>query len=334
VTLPSPLELSRHWTDVFAPLLDHLVREGQTDWAGLLERQLHRRFVTHPHGDMGRWQGAFNRLPPCNNGKVLADRPTVTVQGEPMGETADTEAGLRGLMPWRKGPFRILDVDIDTEWRSDWKWDRVAPYLSNLSGRTVLDVGCGSGYHCWRMWGAGARRVIGIDPSLLFLMQFLSVKRYDEAAPVDLLPLRMEDLPENLGYFDTAFSMGILYHRRSPVDHLLDLKAVLRSGGELVLETLVIEGALGQTLMPEDRYAMMRNVWFIPSSKTLELWLARAGFVDIRTVDETPTSIEEQRSTDWMRFQSLPDFLDPEDADKTVEGHPAPLRATVIARKP
>lgn len=333
MSISFPLDLSSHWEQLFQPLLAQLREEGQERWAALLQNQLHRRFVTHPHGDIARWQAAVNQLPHVPDATVLADQPTVSVHST-QADKATAEAALRGLMPWRKGPFNILDVAIDTEWRSDWKWQRILPHLSNLSGRRILDVGCGSGYHCWRMWGAGARQVIGVDPSLLFLMQFLSIKRYAETAAVHMLPLRMEDLPENLGYFDSVFSMGILYHRRSPIDHLLDLKAVLRPGGELILETLVVSGEQGEALMPDDRYAMMRNVWFIPSSKTLEQWLARAGFTDIRVVDETPTTTEEQRSTDWMRFQSLPDFLDPTDPGKTIEGYPAPLRGTVVARKP
>ena len=56
--------------------------------------------------------------------------------------------------------------------------------------------------------------------------------------------------------------MGVLYHRRSPIDHLLELKGCLQTGGELVLETLVIDGGLGEVLVPENRYAKMRNVWF------------------------------------------------------------------------
>ena len=128
--------------------------------------------------------------------------------------------------------------------------------------------------------------------------------------------------------------MGVLYHRRSPIDHIYELKGALRKGGELVLETLVVEGELGYSLMPEDRYAMMRNVWYLPSVETLTLWLRRCGFVDIRCVDLNQTSCEEQRVTEWMEFQSLEDFLDPSDANKTIEGYPAPLRATMVATKP
>jgi tRNA (mo5U34)-methyltransferase len=51
-------------------------------------------------------------------------------------------------------------------------------------------------------------------------------------------------------------------------------------------------------------------------------------------VDISTTSIEEQRSTEWMKFESLKDFLDPEDPSKTVEGHPAPIRAVFVAEAP
>jgi len=197
-----------------------------------------------------------------------------------------------------------------------------------------LDVGCGSGYHCWRMLGEEAFHVIGIDPNFLFLMQFEALKKYcGPNAPIHLLPLRMEDLPKQLEAFDTTFSMGILYHRRSPIDHLISLKGTLKTGGELVLETLVCEGGPGFSLMPEDRYAMMRNVWFIPSIPTLTFWLKRAGFENICCIESNQTTVEEQRSTDWMKYQSLKDFLDPKDKNKTIEGYPPPIRATFIANK-
>jgi len=176
--------------------------------------------------------------------------------------------------------------------------------------------------------------VIGVDPNLLFLNQFEAVKHYLPTAPVWQLPFTLEDLPEPTNAFDTVFSMGVFYHRRSPVDHLLQLKACLRPGGELVLETLVVEGDENHCLLPEDRYAQMRNVWFLPSVPMLERMLRRAGFRNVRCVDLNQTSMEEQRSTEWMRFNSLPSFLDPNDSSKTIEGYPAPLRATLIAERP
>ena len=326
-----------NWQSCYNDLLEHLEQQNHDAWATQIRRQLTQRFDETPHGDVPRWQCALNLLPPLPNVQPRLDAPAVTLRaGQTLTreQSADLETGLRGLMPWRKGPFDFFGTAIDTKWRSDWKWDRVAPLLAEQHGRQVLDVGCGSGYHCWRMHGAGAARVIGIDPGLLFLFQFLAVKNYLHDVPVDLLPLRIEDLPPKLQAFDTTFSMGVLYHRRSPLDHLLELKDTLRNGGELVLETLVIEGPEGASLMPEDRYGQMRNVWFLPSCATLLRWLDRCGFVNARVVDVTATSTEEQRSTDWMRFNSLQDFLDPDDPSRTIEGYPGPLRATLIANKP
>jgi tRNA (mo5U34)-methyltransferase len=125
--------------------------------------------------------------------------------------------------------------------------------------------------------------------------------------------------------------MGVLYHRRSPIDHLLMLRDLLRPGGELVLETLVIDRGNGNVLVPSGRYAKMRNVWFLPSVTELENWLRRVGFRVVRTVDVTATTIEEQRTTRWMRFESLRDFLDPTDTSRTIEGYPRPVRAIVLA---
>ena len=138
-------------------------------------------------------------------------------------------------------------------------------------------------------------------------------------------------VPAKMQSFDTVFSMGILYHRKSPIDHLIELKDLLNDGGELVLDTLVVEGDEGHCLMPHGRYAKMRNVWFIPSTEMLLLWLRRTGFKNPRLVNLNRTSLQEQQRTDWMDWESLEDFLNPTDSNRTVEGYPAPLRATLVA---
>jgi tRNA (mo5U34)-methyltransferase len=323
---------------IYNDLFEYMSSQRRLDtWQPQLEQLLKHKLQDYPHGDLDRWLSALNALPDINPDSIRLDSNRVGAQASGLNQdqTEALRSALMGLSPWRKGPFDLFGVHIDTEWRSDWKWDRVKAHISPLKNRTVLDVGCGSGYHCWRMLGEGANRVIGIDPSYLFLIQFLALKKYcSPEGNIHLLPIKMEDVAPNLETFDTTFSMGVLYHRRSPIDHLLELKGTLRKGGELVLETLITEGELGYSLVPEDRYAVMRNVWFIPSIATLELWLRRAGFENIRCVEDNVTTIEEQRSTDWMQYQSLQDFLDPDDQSKTAEGYPAPRRATFIAQKP
>ncbi|MDF5891879.1 tRNA 5-methoxyuridine(34)/uridine 5-oxyacetic acid(34) synthase CmoB [Pseudomonas syringae pv. syringae] len=315
-----------------APLVRRLAGTPLADWANGLQAQLNTK-MAKGHGDLQRWQSALDALPDLQPERIdLID--SFTLEAECNGETRTVlRKALLGLSPWRKGPFNVFGVHIDTEWRSDWKWSRVSPHL-DLKGKRVLDVGCGNGYYQWRMLGAGADSVIGVDPNWLFFCQFQAMQRYLPDLPAWHLPFALEDLPANLEGFDTVFSMGVLYHRKSPIDHLLALKDCLVKGGELVMETLVVPGDVHQVLVPEDRYAQMRNVWFLPSVPALELWMRRAGFTDVRCVDVSHTTVDEQRSTEWMRFQSLSDYLDPTDHSKTVEGLPAPMRAVVVGRKP
>jgi tRNA (mo5U34)-methyltransferase len=320
----------------FQPLLQQLATSNLMPLAQALPAALAAGLSVERYGDLPAWYEALQQLPDITPSTIdLVNQVSIgTSTDAPPATIGRLEQTLRALIPWRKGPFDVFGIHIDTEWRSDWKWQRVLPHLSPLAGRAVLDIGCGNGYHCLRMFGAGASRVIGIDPSPRFVVQFYMLKKYLGDLPVDVLPVGIEALPPALETFDTTFSMGVFYHRRSPMDHLRELRDTLRPGGELVLETLVIEGAAGQVLVPEGRYAMMNNVWFLPSAPTLLIWLRKCGFTDVRLVDECTTTIAEQRSTDWMRFHSLPEFLDPNDPSLTAEGHPAPRRAVFIARKP
>lgn len=287
------------------------------------------------HGNRALWERALATLAeqPLPNQWTIDSANIVALSAENAVSIDDAaiESALMQLKPWRKGPWQYHHTRIDTEWRSDLKWQRIAEQL-DLQDKTVLDVGCGSGYHLFRMHEAGANTVIGIDPTWLFVYQFAVFKRCLPTLPLWLLPLPMEQMPLT-DAFDTVFSMGVLYHRRDPIGHLQELKNALKKGGELILETLVVEGSSQTALIPTDRYAAMPNVWFIPSVDMLTIWLEKLKFSDIQVLDVTPTTSEEQRKTAWSSGASLADFLDADNPELTREGYPAPLRATLRAVK-
>jgi tRNA (mo5U34)-methyltransferase len=319
----------------YQPLVQRWLGGELDRWAQSLPGQVAAGLSQRRYGDLPRWLEILGQLPDITADSIQLDRSRVgasTIRGPDEAAVSRLRELLMGLHPWRKGPYQLFGIHIDTEWRSDWKWDRLHQAIEPLEGRRVLDVGCGSGYHCWRMLGDGAAEVIGVDPTPLFVVQFWALQKYLQQDRAWVLPLAIEQVPPKLQAFDTVFSMGVLYHRRSPLDHLQELRDCLRPGGQLVLETLVIEGGPGATLVPEGRYARMGNVWFLPSTDTLLGWLRKLGLVEAELVDVTVTSTAEQRSTEWMRFHSLADFLDPQDRSRSIEGHPAPRRAIVTAR--
>lgn len=283
-----------HWPAVIAPIIDsRLSKKG--------------------HGDFLRWRQVLNEIEQVrDDSDALKDL-------------------LHQLAPWRKGPFDIAEVRIDAEWRSDLKWGRIKNAIAPLSGRNVLDVGCGNGYYALQSRKAGAQTVIGVDPTLLFVVQFLAVNTFERESNVFILPLRLNELPLPAKRFDTTFSMGVLYHQRAPVDHLVQLRKTLKSGGQLVLETIYLPGDEPRAVTPPDRYARMRNVWLVPTLPELLTWLQRTGYQDINIVDRSITTIEEQRSTEWMTFESLREALNPDDASLTIEGWPAPHRIVLTA---
>ena len=302
----------------------------QNAWLAELTRLATSRLRSHPHGDLPRWRAALSQLP------RLQQTADLDCAAPRLGAGAVDREQLKQLLmelhPWRKGPLVLGGERIETEWHSDWKWERVAPHV-DLSGHRVLDIGCGNGYFGLRMLGAGAKLVVGIDPTLLFVMQHLACRHFSGDLPNYVLPVGIEDLPDLPAGLDTVFSMGVLYHRRDPVHHLARIRKLLKKGGTMVLETLVLpKSRLGDLLVPQGRYARMRNVWAIPGTAQLLTWVEEAGLKNAEVVDVTATTTSEQRTTHWMSFESLEQALDPVDSTLTIEGLPAPVRAILIAR--
>jgi tRNA (mo5U34)-methyltransferase len=300
----------------FAALQRTLASLGLDHWNNDLVPLLRKRLAGQTHGDWERWQAVVDGLPAAR------------------GDSERVRQLLLGLHPWRKGPLQLDDVHIDTEWRSDWKWIRVRDAIAPLDGRNVLDVGSGNGYYALRMREAGAATVIGVDPTLLFAMQFLAINVFVGDPAIFILPCRLEETPPARHAFDTTFSMGVLYHQRDPLRHLRELAGTLKPGGQLVLETLFLPGDDVRAETPPGRYARMRNVWLLPTVPQLLRWLGETGYDDIEVVDTSLTTTGEQRSTDWMTFESLQEALDPANPELTVEGWPAPRRVVLTATAP
>jgi len=248
-------------------------------------------------------------------------------------ESKDIKEDLVDLMPWRKGPFQVNDIHIDSEWQCNKKWQRIENTI-DFNNKNILDIGSGNGYYGYKMIGSGAKSVTAIDPSLLSVIQFLYLNKLSKLDNLAVLPLALEDLENQMPQWDIVLSMGVLYHRKSPLDHLESAKNKLVPGGTFILETLVIEGGINQVLVPEGRYAMMNNIYFLPSTQMLCSWLRKIGFIDIEVINESYTSTDEQRCTEWKKGTSLIDYIKPEDCYKTIENHPAPMRAIIIAKKP
>ena len=283
------------------------------------------------NGNVPKWDEAIEIINTLFKGEVVLNSPYIQIKRNDI-NTNELIIALEKLLPWRKGPFMFNDVKLESEWQGDLKWQRISKNIKPLVNKNVLDVGSGNGYFTLRMAMEGAKKALGIDPFLLFNYQFQAIKSLiDSPLEAMILPIRLEDMPKK-PIFDSVFSMGVLYHQRDHMNHLNNLKAMMAPGAELILETLVVDGEKGYSLIPNDRYARMRNVHCLPSIETLKSWLIDANFQNIKVIDVTKTSPKEQRKTCWIgkNAASLQDFLDPNNSSYTIEGHPAPTRAIII----
>lgn len=274
------------------------------------------------NGNFAKWNRAFEQIQQNPQG-------IFSIEGDYLKINTNIDEGLfKHFMPWRKGPFKFDNFALDSEWNGNIKWQKLQSHL-DFANKTVLDVGCGNGYFSFKMQLLGAQTVVGLEPFFLFNYQF-QILKYLSKSKAMVFPLRLEVVPD-MPVFDYVFSMGVLYHHKSPIEHILKLKKMLATDGILILETLVVEGDDGYSLLPKNRYAQMRNVWFIPSIATLKSWLYRCGFNNINVIDNAITSTTEQQKTKWIgeNSQSLEDFVV---GDLTIEGYPRPQRSMLLCK--
>jgi len=248
-------------------------------------------------------------------------------------EQKEIKHSLRSFMPWRKGPFSVFGIDIDAEWRSERKWQRIAMELPDLKGKVIADIGCNNGYYMFRMAESEPQLVLGFEPSVQHYYCFKALNGMAGLNRLDIDLLGVEHIQLFETCFDVIFLMGIIYHRPSPIDTLRDIFTALQPGGTLILESQAIPGEEPVALFPDKTYAKVPGTYFVPTGACLRNWMKKAGFKDISFFHSHPMSNDEQRRTDWMQFESYADFIDADNPLKTVEGYPAPCRVFLKGRK-
>ncbi len=235
------------------------------------------------------------------------------------------------IQPWRKGPFRVSKTFIDSEWQSHIKYDLLKPYFS-IKDKIVGDIGCNNGYYLFRMMADKPKKLVGFDPSSIPYCQFKFLDHFIQSGiKYELLGVEHVEFYEHK--FDVLFCLGVLYHRPDPIGSLKSLYKGLNWGGELILDTFMIDGEDEVCLTPKRRYSKIPNIYFIPTINALKNWCYRAGFEKIEVLEISKTKLYEQRKTEWIDTESLDNFLDKNDNSKTIEGYQAPKRVYIKAKK-
>ena len=278
------------------------------------------------------YQEAIAALKPYPQAKILLeDRVTIELENLSEAEREQIEETARGMHPWRKGPFQIDELFIDSEWQSQMKYNLLEPHF-DLKDKIVGDIGCNNGYYLFRMLTHQPKKLIGFDPSAIYYSQFQFLDHFIGSNIVyELLGVEHVEFYEHK--FDVLFCLGVLYHRADPVGMLKSLFKGLNKDGELILDTFMIDGEEEMCLTPKDRYSKIPNIYFVPTVPALINWCHRAGFEEVEVLETVVTDAKEQRKTEWIGGQSLEDFLDPNDTSKTVEGYPAPKRVYIKAKR-
>ena len=246
-------------------------------------------------------------------------------------DTKQIEKTAKMMMPWRKGPFKVFDTFIDSEWKSYIKYNLIRPYF-DLKDKRVADIGCNNGYYMFRMQEDSPKKLVGFDPSPLYKTQFDFINHFAKTDIVyEMLGVEHAEFYEHK--FDFIFCLGVLYHRSDPVMMLKQLYRALDKEGEVLLDTFYIDGEEEYALCPRSSYSKIPNIYFVPTIKALKHWCLRAGFCEFEVLFTSTTTPDEQRKTSWIEGESLENFLDPNDTSKTVEGYPAPKRVYVKLKK-
>ena len=315
---------------------DHLLYGQQPDYLTDIDPSLmtvRQRAIARVNDQLAQYQQLFTEPDGFVSSYGDYSRPVVTI-GSPTELTDRQRHQLfqhcRTLMPWKKGPYRLFGIDIDSEWRSDYKWQRIAKKLGNLKEQKVADIGCHNGYFMFRLANTGAKLIVGFDPNFRWYFKFHFLQRFAQLPQVYYEPFGVEHLDLYTNFFDIVLCLGVLYHQTDPITILRKIHNSLTTGGRLVVDCQGIAGDDDLVLVPRQKYAGASGQWYLPTRSALGNWLARTNFRQIEVFYDAPLSTDEQRATDWARIASLKDFID---GQQTIEGYPAPRRFYVVAQR-
>jgi tRNA (mo5U34)-methyltransferase len=188
------------------------------------------------------------------------------------------------------------------------KWRRFAHAVpADLSGWTVLDVGCNGGFYAIEMKRRGASHVLAIDTDARYLAQARFAAEV-MGVEIEFQQLSVFDLPSLGRRFDLVLFMGVLYHLRHPLlaldllrEHVVGERLVFQSmlrGAEDAVEVKSDYEFSDTTPFEDPRYPVMYFVerryagdptnWWIPNAAGAEAMLRSAGF---RIVDRPETEV-------------------------------------------
>ena len=178
------------------------------------------------------------------------------------------------------------------------KWQRFADAVpTDLSGRSVLDIGCNAGFYAMEMKRRGAARVVGIDFDEDYLRQARFAAEV-EALDIEFRKLSVYDVGALGERFDVVLFIGVLYHLRHPLlaldlihEHvardLLVFQSMQRGSDEVVSVASDYEfwdtGPFDDPAYPrlhfiENEYAHDPTNWWAPNRACSEAMLRSAGF--------------------------------------------------------
>ncbi|MEO7969655.1 MAG: DUF1698 domain-containing protein [bacterium] len=170
----------------------------------------------------------------------------------------------------------------------------------DLSGKTLLDVGCNAGFYAFEAKRRGAERVLGVDGQRQHVRQGLFVRKV-LGLDVEFRRLNVYELsPRTVGQFDITLALGLLYHLKHPILALENLYQVTKE--LLIIETAIMPPErtpesfahpLGEQEMLLHSLAFVENPahakeqvfnWFLPGVESLKALLRSAGFDQVEVV--------------------------------------------------